>query len=86
MVTESLGTYSSPNRKCVSETRVGYRVGQGFISSCFSNSTGKAYRLWYTYFSNLVARTRLLLVPMCSLVCLVTLFLLLLLHAGKDYA
>ena len=25
-----LGTYSSPNRKCVSETRVGYRVGQGF--------------------------------------------------------
>ena len=24
------GTYSSPNMKCVSETRVGYRVGQGF--------------------------------------------------------
>ena len=57
---KSLGTYSSLNRKCVSETRVGYRVGQGFISGCFRNSAGEAYRSRYAYFSNLVARTRLL--------------------------
>ena len=55
----SLGTYSSPNRKCVSETRVGLGSGRDFISGCFRNSVGKAYRSRYTYFSNLVARTML---------------------------
>ena len=49
--------YSSPNRKCVSETRVGYRVGQGFHFRLFRNSAGEAYSSRYTYFSNLVART-----------------------------
>ena len=87
MMTESLGMYSSPNRKCGSETRVGgIGSGRDFISGCFRNSAGEAYRSRYTYFFNLVARTRLLLVPMCSLVCLVTLFLLLLLRVGKDHA
>ena len=52
-------TYSSPNRKCVSETRVGIGSGRDFISGCFRNSAGEAYRSRYTYFSNLVARTRL---------------------------
>ena len=56
---QGLGTYSSPNRKCVSETRVGIGSGRDFISCCFRNSAGEAYRLQYTYFSNLVARTRL---------------------------
>ena len=37
---EGLGTYSSPNWKCVSETMVGYRVGQGFHLRLFQ----KQYR------------------------------------------
>ena len=44
--------YSSPNKKYVSETRVG-------MGSSFRNSAGESYRSKYTYFSNLVARTRL---------------------------
>ena len=35
-----LGTYSSLNRKCVSETRVGYRVGQGFHFRLFQKQCG----------------------------------------------
>ena len=35
--------------------------GRDFISGCFRNSAGEAYRSRYTNFSNLVARTRLLL-------------------------
>ena len=58
--TPRLGTYSSPKRKCVSETRVGYRVGQGFHFRLFQKQCGGGlYRSRYTYFSNLVARTRL---------------------------
>ena len=37
---EGLGTYSSPNWKCVSETMVGYRVRQGFHPRLFQ----KQYR------------------------------------------
>ena len=40
--------------------RVGYRVGQGFISGLYQKHCGGGYRSRYTYFSNLVARTRLL--------------------------
>ena len=40
--------------------RVGYRVGQGFTSGLFQKQCRGGYRLRYTYFSNLVARTRLL--------------------------
>ena len=32
--------YSSPNRKCVSETRVWYRVGQGFHFQLFQKQCG----------------------------------------------
>ena len=55
---ECCGMYSSPNRKCAC-FRTGIGSGRGFISGCFRNSAGEAYRLRYTYFSNLVARTRL---------------------------
>ena len=52
---------SSPNRKCVSETRLGYRVGQGFHFRLFQKQCGGGlYRSRYTYFSNSVARARLL--------------------------
>ena len=34
-------------------------LGRDFISGCYRNSVGKAYRARYTYSSNLVARTRL---------------------------
>ena len=49
--------YSSPNRKCTC-FRTGIGSRRGFISG-FRNSVGEAYRSQYTYFSNLVARTRL---------------------------
>ena len=52
------------NRKCVSETR----LGRDFISTCFRNSAGEVYRSWYTYFSNLVARTRLCVSIQCNIV------------------
>ena len=35
-----LGMYSSPNRKCVSKTRVGYRVGQGLHFRLFQKQCG----------------------------------------------
>ena len=52
--------YSSTNRKCVSETRVGgIGSGRDFISGCFRNNAGGGgYRSRYTYFSNLVAKTK----------------------------
>ena len=37
--------------------RTGIGLRRDFISSCFRNSVGEAYRLRYTYFSDLVART-----------------------------
>ena len=39
--------------------RTGIGSRRDFISSCFRNSAGEAYRSLYTYFSDLVARTRL---------------------------
>ena len=59
IVSDSLVPWTASwERQCVSETRVGYGVRQGFPVS-FRNSVGEAYRLQYTYFSNLVARTKL---------------------------
>ena len=39
----------------------GIGSGRDFISGCFRNSAGKAYRSRYTYFSNLVARMSILI-------------------------
>ena len=57
--------------------RVGYRVGQRFISGLFQKQCRGGYRSLYTYFSNFVARTRLphtsetaLRTHVCMLVCL----------------
>ena len=57
---EGLGTCSAPNRKCASETKVRVQ-GQLDISILFVSGTlqGRLYRSRYTYFSNLVGRTRL---------------------------
>ena len=68
---ESLGTYNSPNRKCVSETRVGYRAGQKVRGRTISRSTfifptqllERSYP--YSICPPLSARTYALLVSAC---------------------
>ena len=51
-IATNLRRYSSPS--------IG--LGRDFISGCFRNSAGEVYRSRYTYFSNLVARMRVLTV------------------------
>ena len=50
--------YSSPNRKCVSETRVAIGLRRDSFPVVSETVQGEAYRSRYPYFSNLViART-----------------------------
>ena len=57
---EGLGTYSSPNWKCVSETMVGYRVGQGFHLRLFQKQyRGGLLVAVHLFLQVIVARKRL---------------------------